>query len=206
MIPIYFDIPANFNPLFPYGKRRYAGVRHAQHHPISIHSSHTGRDVPAGCCVTVAVEFQSTLPIREETHRRPGVSALSDDFNPLFPYGKRRGAGALSRRAGTISIHSSHTGRDPSANQVWGAYLNFNPLFPYGKRLGTGGTAGTADRFQSTLPIREETMLCNGTSWPTKISIHSSHTGRDNAAEVGQGGGCHFNPLFPYGKRRFRIR
>ena len=34
--------------------------------------------------------FQSTLPIREETWLRRMPSTSARDFNPLFPYGKRR--------------------------------------------------------------------------------------------------------------------
>ena len=35
---------ANFNPLFPYGKRLYVGTTTVFRRLISIHSSHTGRD------------------------------------------------------------------------------------------------------------------------------------------------------------------
>ena len=57
------------------------------------------------------VEFQSTLPIREETRYAGYV------------------AGHLS-----ISIHSSHTGRDYKPCMSVGVMDYFNPLFPYGKR------------------------------------------------------------------------
>ena len=101
---------------------------------ISIHSSHTGRDVPAGCCTTVAV-----------------------DFNPLFPYGKRR-----------------------RVNNQMAVTRHFNPLFPYGKRRVCTNHFNQFYRFQSTLPIREETIAAGGTSIASVISIHSSHTGRDH--------------------------
>ncbi len=55
----------------------------------------------------------------------------------------------------------------------------FNPLFPYGKRPVFMVRGFGFCKFQSTLPIREETR-CPGT-----IS----------------GGTINFNPLFPYGKR-----
>ena len=34
---------------------------------ISIHAPRTGSDVPAGCCTTISVKFQSTLPARGAT-------------------------------------------------------------------------------------------------------------------------------------------
>ena len=122
--------------------------------------------------------FQSTLPIREETHPIIGT-AVKEDFNPLFPYGKRPGdlPFQIVRRA--ISIHSSHTGRDPEPERPAeepeisihsshtgrdgtrqpndGRSGHFNPLFPYGKRPDHRG----------------------GRSPGGAISIHSSHTGRD---------------------------
>ena len=80
----------HFNPLFPYGKRPCNSVGPPPRHDISIHSSHTGRDTPPvvgawrsadfnplfpyGKRPDLAVHhmldniFQSTLPIREETH------------------------------------------------------------------------------------------------------------------------------------------
>ena len=78
---------------------------------------------------------------------------------------------------------------------------HFNPLFPYGKRLFTLQLPDLAKKFQSTLPIREETCVTldklhtakfqstlpireetNLQPWAQAhkiISIHSSHTGRD---------------------------
>ena len=103
---------ANFNPLFPYGKRPTDHGRggaagkfqstlpireetlpprsgHRAGFDISIHSSHTGRDSSSVSLGYPQMLFQSTLPIREETARQP-------EPHPA------RG----------ISIHSSHTGRD----------------------------------------------------------------------------------------------
>ena len=129
---------------------------------VSIHSSHTGRDRMPVFDIKVSPQFQSTLPIREETERRicarrgVGVSIHSSHtgrdaagaaegagtpagFNPLFPYGKRRCRHAAGRSALLVSIHSSHTGRD----------CPVRPCCP-----------PPAGRFQSTLPIREETAVC----------------------------------------------
>ena len=149
----------DFNPLFPYGKRRIRGG---------------GNPRP--------LRFQSTLPIREETPPAGGPIPRSGDFNPLFPYGKRRGrekaieperdfnplfpygkrlpAVNCGKCGRIISIHSSHTGRDIRQQTAENSKLlfqstlpireetciarnaasclrYFNPLFPYGKRRDT---------------------------------------------------------------------
>ena len=78
-----------------------------------------------------------------------------------------------------ISIHSSHTGRD-----------------------GCGSGSGVIPcKFQSTLPIREETRAGSTAAPDAAISIHSSHTGRDLPCGDTRCMLRYFNPLFPYGKR-----
>ena len=101
----------NFNPLFPYGKRLWCIRRIWQVVQISIHSSHTGRDAFGTPSTAISTLFQSTLPIREETNTGNGGGSVyifqstlpireetggplasfvtADNFNPLFPYGKR---------------------------------------------------------------------------------------------------------------------
>ena len=121
---------------------------------ISIHSSHTGRDRLRKDCSRFRI-FQSTLPIREET----------ENYGALW-------------NEEPISIHSSHTGRDAEAMNTT-LVDDFNPLFPYGKRpcQNTGGDG--QQRFQSTLPIREETHSCG---WYKRFVLD-------------------FNPLSPHGER-----
>ena len=145
--------------------------------------------------------FQSTLPIREETGvDKPALVQLVisihsshtgrdhghqrnrpdlRDFNPLFPYGKR-----------------------PASSNVTPFPSNFNPLFPYGKRHASSIADVILGLFQSTLPIREETAACGFRVSAQKISIHSSHTGRDSLVPDFVHTITDFNPLFPYGKRR----
>ena len=108
--------------------------------------------------------FQSTLPIREETNGR------------LLYHPARR-----------ISIHSSHTGRDFAPQGAVPTPCHFNPLFPYGKRRYCRAFWAIAATFQSTLPIREETMAAHRIFRLPEISIHSSHTGRDTSFN-GHGG------------------
>ena len=100
------------------------------------------------------------------------------NFNPLFPYGKRHGDEEVSRRP-----------------------ADFNPLFPYGKRQIPASVFAPRLPFQSTLPIREETKPARCSKTLKPISIHSSHTGRDDCASQHAEFRRNFNPLFPYGKR-----
>ena len=102
--------------------------------PISIHSSHTGRDRRGGCGHGGEKYFNPLFPYGERQDQglcRPPRR----DFNPLFPYGERRPAALSDHPTRSISIHSSHTGRDPK----------------------TGPCRPKNERFQSTLPIRGET-------------------------------------------------
>ena len=145
--------------------------------------------------------FQSTLPIREETcydcfmkewRKKISIHSSHTGRDPIRS--RKRSAGQISihsshtgrdphndddRPNDGISIHSSHTGRDLGVQVVGGLGTDFNPLFPYGKRRGEAMTVIDLSRFQSTLPIREETNSTTSTAW----------------------GWEDFNPLFPYGKR-----
>ena len=170
----------HFNFLSPYGKRPRAGgdravpphisipsprmgIDEAIHAtpvgrgPISIHSSHTGRDGVRWCWALNYLLFQSPLPAREET----GISFASNskplNFNPLSPHGERRPFPASTRHNGYFNPLSPH------GERLWSTSLScipaghFNPLFPYGKRRAAWEAVSSATGFQSTLPIREET-------------------------------------------------
>ena len=146
---------------------------------VSIHSSHTGRDPWFEPPSYNTNTFQSTLPIREETAQ-----------NPSSPDGM------------DISIHSSHTGRDGGiqCSTISDAY--FNPLFPYGKRQEACQLWVERDIFQSTLPIREETILQKKKGGVQRI-FQSTLPIREETLQtpMRQSGRSDFNPLFPYGKR-----
>ena len=167
---------------------------------ISIHSSHTGRDLIGRKCRPVCnifqstlpireetrskrayfmgSKFQSTLPIREETIRRSSTPSPHGNFNPLFPYGKRRPTDAVLEELQKISIHSSHTGRDTEATRQALAE-GFQSTLPIREETRKDGPRMKHIEFQSTLPIREETVLAASAAALALISIHSSHTGRD---------------------------
>ena len=81
------------------------------------------------------IEFQSTLPIREETAEQAGPET------------------ALK-----ISIHSSHTGRDGWNPTLDDKYLLFQSTLPIREETTLSDLhIGDPHAFQSTLPIREET-------------------------------------------------
>ena len=177
----------------------------AQQHPaplalISIHSSHTGRD-----------------PKSRASPKGPA------HFNPLFPYGKRPHLADALAGVGGISIHSSHTGRDYIHSSPCPAGTGFQSTLPIREETAARSASPPDMRFQSTLPIREETDNIRQFASFAKISIHSSHTGRDgmgfcmavratisiHSSHTGRDAPpatwftvpAHFNPLFPYGKR-----
>ena len=97
----------NFNPLFPYGKRLPDPGTGSPAGGISIHSSHTGRDTHNAILFLTFFQFQSTLPIREET------GGLIRPVDPVH-----------------ISIHSSHTGRDPRQRAARPGEKEFQSTLP----------------------------------------------------------------------------
>ena len=170
----------NFNPLFPYGKRRptdHGRGGAADFNPLFPYGKRhwTIKATAAG------KRFQSTLPIREETERssssspqryfnplfpygkrrkNSGAANRCPDFNPLFPYGKRLAMGTRTAEQ-FISIHSSHTGRDPGRRFAAGIPAVFQSTLPIREETLSSEWSFEWDLFQSTLPIREETLAAD---------------------------------------------
>ena len=126
---------------------------------ISIHAPHTGRDGVPTKWEPVDMPFQSTRPIR-------GATSITITVVIVFF---------------TISIHAPHTGRDePASMSPVPRFSDFNPRAPYGARLTAAILLTSADRFQSTRPIRGATGFRVITEFKElMISIHAPHTGRD---------------------------
>ena len=224
----YFPLfsPWHFNPLFPYGKRPLSYVPPPP--PTKFQSTLPIREeTKKRWKLSATLRFQSTLPIREETCCRGRSPSCWANFNPLFPYGKRRAQISGVPALKNISIHSSHTGRDVCVmpqvrtisnfnplfpygkrplplNYQW-KILYFNPLFPYGKRPCVGARISSSADFNPLFPYGKRLFIFLPSS-AHYISIHSSHTGRDLTGCRWPGMRQHFNPLFPYGKRRHRPR
>ena len=130
--------------------------------------------------------------------RAPGLK----HFNPLSPCGKRPNFHNSSLIDIMISIHSPRVGRDLAGPMFYRCFLYFNPLSPCGKRRGWKYDRSRTCKFQSTLPVWEETrvdkssFLCHFQFQSTlpvweetwrwcprfnqfPISIHSPRVGRD---------------------------
>ena len=79
---------------------------------------------------------------------------------------------------------------------------NFNPRFPWGKRPKDRLNASCHLAFQSTLPVGEATISSVFRLFGNTISIHASRGGSDAERDANCGRQHHFNPRFPWGKRR----
>ena len=168
----------DFNPRFPWGKRRFF------------------------CAVlTCCLAFQSTLPVGEATSTKMTTFSQSKHFNPRFPWGKRPVASAYVAKSGIfqstlpvgeatyspvgysadgrISIHASRGGSDPSRLPMWQSRAYFNPRFPWGKRPIRRLDTQPTEEFQSTLPVGEATRGLANAMGRMDISIHASRGGSD---------------------------
>ena len=85
-------------------------------------------------------------------------------------------------------------------------FFNFNPRAPYGARLlESSSFLPLYLLFQSTRPIRGATPLYLYIAFPTAISIHAPHTGRDGDNLAPLTCFTYFNPRAPYGARRISL-
>ena len=167
---------------------------------ISIHATHTGRDLRTEQERLQVLEFQFTRPIRAAIAIRQGLVYIL-----VFQFTRPIRAAMLIPIASsslTISIHATHTGRDhrPSCKTLH--QQNFNSRDPYGPRYNPARTQQTPpenfnsrdpygprsnDRvkrrfplFQFTRPIRAAIRVYVAVYLiPMNISIHATHTGRD---------------------------
>jgi len=113
-------------------------------------------------------------------------------FNPLSPCGERRQAMQYLVTSPGISIHSPHAGRDYWGTDTIYSFFSFQSTLPMRGETLLSAACKTGHGFQSTLPMRGET--CEWADYPTKvlISIHSPHAGRDMPSP-----GCkHRQPIF----------
>ena len=125
----------DFNPRFPWGKRRRAS-------PSS----------------TAPATFQSTLPVGEATGIRPRLHRGTKYFNPRFPWGKRPLAALVNAFLLGISIHASRGGSDSISICLRLYIVKFQSTLPVGEATSPNliGHLPTG-RFQSTLPVGEAT-------------------------------------------------
>ena len=101
-----------------------------------------------------------------------------------------------------ISIHTPHAGSDHICGMVAPYPPYFNPHSPCGERLYYQFRKVTAERFQSTLPMRGATIAPPGQSANySNISIHTPHAGSDSARWLSCPPHLDFNPHSPCGER-----
>ena len=144
-----------FNPLSPCGERLDLAHEITFFRGISIHSPHAGRDRLHPLLLFPMIHFNPLSPCGERPYAA-GDNILLLDFNPLSPCGERR---CLRSRL----LPCTH----------------FNPLSPCGERLCEFNSAKVPGVFQSTLPMRGETIPIPSQYAEVSISIHSPHAGRD---------------------------
>ena len=126
---------------------------------ISIHAPHTGRDLDEINAQSLALEFQSTRPIRGATNTTSRRITKCLNFNPRAPYGARRTYGPRMVRADPISIHAPHTGRDFFTAAFHTVGMKFQSTRPIrGATRCPEGEWLAQLKFQSTRPIRGATV------------------------------------------------
>ena len=167
---------------------------------ISIHSPHAGRDFLRFSMTdmnsifqstlpmrgetletvleTIMFVFQSTLPMRGETPRIRDSRQCCQNFNPLSPCGERRHT-AYQLYQGCYFNPLSPCGERHPISFSSAVPVHFNPLSPCGERPYRFIYPAISATFQSTLPMRGETVAGALRSLHDHISIHSPHAGRD---------------------------
>ncbi len=127
-----------------------------------LYNSHTGRDTRSELFIFGKFTFRSTRPVRGET-AQDHPAARSEAISIHSP---RAGRDAVCCRFGrvlVISIHSPRAGRDALAQFCGLGNLNFNPLAPCGARRVRKGKTKPTSAFQSTRPVRGETLRASMT-------------------------------------------
>ena len=155
---------SNFNPRFPWGKRRKVRM-----------------------VTSARIAFQSTLPVGEATSRprgwfSPGRISIhasrggSDDachpvgegcryFNPRFPWGKRPRLTFRVARSISISIHASRGGSDCPPCRTCRRWKKFQSTLPVGEATPRRRRLRRTHIFQSTLPVGEATEEVDRHVW-----------------------------------------
>ena len=152
-----------------------------------------------------AIKFSIHSPLAGRDLKAQEKVLTSQVFNPLAPCGARPKCWPASLAICCFSIHSPLAGRDHSASCQAPACWFFNPLAPCGARHACLIVYALLTYFQSTRPLRGETMKVIFYREFNKFSIHSPLAGRDRLA----GGSIwlllFFNPLAPCGARQQTI-
>ena len=156
-----------FNPLAPCGARRERPSL------PSVKASHFNPLAPCGarhaliCNEWFRDQFQSTRPVRGETH------AVGRADRRLF-----------------ISIHSPRAGRDQGRDRRRWSRRHFNPLAPCGARLHLHRRRDGSENISIHSPrAGRDVVEIEGEILVSVISIHSPRAGRDDMIYRYQDGG-----------------
>ena len=146
---------------------------------ISIHASRGGSDLLWQITAIPAILFQSTLPVGEATTSTCRCGRCRSNFNPRFPWGKRREQGVRPRNLQHFNPRFPWGKRPHEQNGGCHLCAYFNPRFPWGKRPVGMVLDMLTEQFQSTLPVGEATGVGNLKIIAIVISIHASRGGSD---------------------------
>ena len=188
-----------FNPLSPCGERR-------QDHVVDL----------------TKMVFQSTLPMRGETHLQR-YRQNWERFQSTLPmrgetpcvkvclppclisiHSPHAGRDRVDRHCidrEVISIHSPHAGRDLPQCLSLSLCTDFNPLSPCGERRFATIRSNFSPLFQSTLPMRGETKTCISSSADGTDFNPLSPCGERPETSLTSPDASNFNPLSPCGER-----
>ena len=172
-------------------------------HVISIHTPHAGSDSSVRQCLDHCINFNPHSPCGERLYQHASRLNAVHAFQSTLPM---RGAtifGDYDFCSMGISIHTPHAGSDLSAVGRPPAFSRyFNPHSPCGERLTTAQIQQPTMTFQSTLPMRGATGVCQRLGLGHGISIHTPHAGSDAVAlAVRYYMEFYFNPHSPCGER-----
>ena len=100
----------------------------------------------------------------------------------------------------SISIHAPRGGSD-AFSPAFGSFLgNFNPRSPWGERLlGVSRLDGSAQSFQSTLPVGGATEVLSVPPFTLRISIHAPRGGSDTSSRGRPAARFQFQSTLPVG-------
>ena len=172
---------------------------------VSIHSTQTGRDEEIEKLREGCQTFQSTLPKRVETFRRPvrayEWSAQSRRvFQSTLPKRVETTCSLILPCIWRVSIHSTQTGRDQlgEANNTIKSYVSIHSTQTgrdetYSTMLEVAGDVS----IHSTQTGRDVPRSVKGST--CNVSIHSTQTGRDDLLMLSTRFINCFNPLYPNG-------
>ena len=167
---------------------------------ISIHSPRAGGDA-ARSVEEQRVLFQSTPPVRGGD---TGVVESNLSRWDISIHSPRAGGDAIPPQQGmvsVISIHSPRAGGDGNTSgHFFGSLISIHSPRAGGDVVARGSSTIILP-FQSTPPVRGETVRMIPINYRGLISIHSPRAGGDGCGYIPPCSHKHFNPLPPCGGR-----